>query len=243
MALLFGNFVQPQLILQDLIDEKFVNYHYRIQLEFLAIVTAILLRYHQHPYESLASLYQHLLPMLTSNRRELRHGAMECFTVICSYFNGYQPITPATFEKNESIQLFLSHVERLSTDAAAALRFRLQRNLLPTLTDEGNITPGLVFNANPVNDLDIQFILSVVRKSLSTPQSVHSVDSTITEQSSLAKFAPSNSKLLHLAMPFVTNKSGTNKPVRTFKEIHWFEFIEVAIIFLFRWSYQVQSVC
>ena len=99
--------------------------------------------------------------MLTSNRRELRHGAMECFTVICSYFNSYKLITSTTIETNQSIKLLLSLIDNLSYDASNALRFRLQRNLLPSLTDEGNITPGLVCDSTTANDPDAKFILTV----------------------------------------------------------------------------------
>lgn len=198
------------MILQDLIDEQFVNYNYRIQLEFLAIVTASLLRFRQQHYDDLRNLSQPFLPMLISNRRELRHGAMECFTVICSYFNNYQPVTSLTLETNPSIRTFLSDIQHLSDDAFHAFRFRLQRNLSPTLTEEGNITPGLVFSANAPTDPDIQFILSAGRKSVSTPQSLQSMDTTISENDSSLKFSSSNNKLLQLAMPFVTNK-----PVRT----------------------------
>ncbi|CAF4563115.1 unnamed protein product, partial [Rotaria magnacalcarata] len=79
------NFVQPQLILNELIEENFERFNYRIQLEMLAIVTATLLKYRQHNYDNLAKTAKNLLPMLISNRRELRHGAIECFTVIFSY--------------------------------------------------------------------------------------------------------------------------------------------------------------
>jgi len=108
--------------------------------------------------------------MLISNRRELRHGALECFTVICSYFNNYQPINCVQTENdNLSIKTIFSSIENLSQDASNALHFRLQRNLLPILTDEGNITPGLVCDSITSNDPDAKFILLIPTPTV-TPQ-------------------------------------------------------------------------
>lgn len=146
--------------------------------------------------------------MLISNRRELRHGAMECFTVICTYYNAYKPLTINIIETNQSIKLLLSIIENLSFDASNALRFRLQRNLLPSLTDEGNITPGLVCDATTINDVDAKFILMVTQ-----PTSIPSA-STIHERNSATKLSTTNSKLLQLAMPFAAKKSTTNEKVR-----------------------------
>ncbi|CAF4439657.1 unnamed protein product, partial [Adineta steineri] len=108
IIILLGNFVHPQMILNELIDDQFQYYNYRIQLELLAIVTATLIKHRQHHYDSISSIYKHLLPMLVSNRRELRHGAMECFTVICTYFNAYKPLTSTMLDTNQSIKLVLS---------------------------------------------------------------------------------------------------------------------------------------
>jgi hypothetical protein len=145
--------------------------------------------------------------MLTSNRRELRHGAMECFTVICSYFNSYKPITSTTIETNQSIKLLLSLVDNLSYDASNALRFRLQRNLLPSLTDEGNITPGLVCDSATANDPDAKFILTVNNNSASTVNREQTPPSP--------KISANNTKLLQLAMPFAEKKTNTNDTVRS----------------------------
>ena len=151
--------------------------------------------------------------MLVSNRRELRHGAMECFTVICTYFNAYKPLTSTMIETNQSIKLVLSLIDRLSSDASHALRFRLQRNLFPSLTDEGNITPGLVCDSTTMNDPDAKFILlansnSQAKKPLSAAS----------HESPSPKISTNNSKLLQLAMPFAAKKTNTNDTVRsTFK--------------------------
>lgn len=178
----------------------------------LAIVTATLLKYRQYSYDSLSKLSKHFLPMLTSNRRELRHGALECFTAICSYFNTYKPITLSIIETNQSIKLLFSLIENLSYDALNALRFRLLRNSLPSLTDEGNITPGLVCDITTTNDPDAKFIL-LVNTPAATPQPV-----TATEPSSptaQTKTASTNNKLLQLAMPYATSttKTTTNDAV------------------------------
>jgi hypothetical protein len=180
----------------------------------LAIVTATLLKYRQHHYENLPAVSKHFLPMLTSNRRELRHGAIECFTVICSYFNTYKPLTSAIFETNQPIKLLLSLIENSSHEASNALRFRLQRNCLPSLTDEGNITPGLVCDSTTLNDPDSKFIL-LVNTPAPTP--------TVLEQptpplSPSIKTTSTNNKLLQLAMPFAasTAKIITNEAVRFF---------------------------
>jgi hypothetical protein len=148
--------------------------------------------------------------MLVSNRRELRHGAMECFTVICTYFNAYKPLTSTMIETNQSIKLVLSLVDKLSYDASSALRFRLQRNLFPSLTDEGNITPGLVCDSTTMNDPDAKFILlannnTPIKKSLSATS----------HESSSPKISTNNSKLLQLAMPFAAKKTNTNDTVRS----------------------------
>jgi hypothetical protein len=148
--------------------------------------------------------------MLVSNRRELRHGAMECFTVICTYFNAYKPLTSTMIETNQSIKLVLSLVDKLSYDASSALRFRLQRNLFPSLTDEGNITPGLVCDSTTMNDPDAKFILlannnTPIKKSLSETS----------HESSSPKISTNNSKLLQLAMPFAAKKTNTNDTVRS----------------------------
>lgn len=208
LILLIGNFVQPQLILNELIDEQFQYYNYRIQLELLAIVTATLIKHRQYHYDNLSNTYKQLLPMLISNRRELRHGAMECFTVICMYYNSYKGLTINVIETNQPIKLLLSIIENLSYDASNALRYRLQRNLLPSLTDEGNITPGLVCDQTTMNDPDAKFILMV-----NQPTSVSSA-STVHERNSSTKLSGTNSKLLQLAMPFAAKKSTTNEKVR-----------------------------
>lgn len=98
--------------------------------------------------------------MLVSTRRELRHGAIECFSVICSYFHDYRPMDLLGIETNLSIKNLFGSIEKVSQEASIALRFRLQRNLLPSLTDEGNVTPGLVCDANTSNDPDGKFIIS-----------------------------------------------------------------------------------
>ncbi|CAF4713645.1 unnamed protein product, partial [Rotaria sp. Silwood1] len=207
LILLLENFVQPQLILNELIDDNFERYNYRIQLEMLAILTATLLKYRQHHYDNLTKLSKYLLPMLISNRRELRHGAIECFTVICSYFNTYKPITLSIFETNQSIKLILTLVENLSYEALNALRFRLQRNSLPSLTDEGNITPGLVCDSTTMNDLDAKFIL-LVNNTTSTPQPPPTTATSVEPAST--KATPTNNKLLQLAMPFAETTTKTN---------------------------------
>jgi hypothetical protein len=184
--------------------------HYRIQLEMLAIVTATLLKYRQYHYENLSSIVKEFLSMLTSNRRELRHGALECFTVICSYFNSYKPITSNLFDTNSSIRVLFSSIDSLSLDASNALRFRLQRNLLPSLTDEGNITPGLVCDSSTVNDPDAKFIL-LVNNPMSTPQPTKSNEKSMTISSAPTTTTLSNShKLLQLAMPFAATTTKSN---------------------------------
>jgi len=182
----------------------------------LAIVTATLLKYRQHHYDNLSKNSKHFLPMLISNRRELRHGALECFTVICSYFNTYKPITLSIIETNSSIKLILSLVENLSYDAFNALRFRLQRNSLPSLTEEGNITPGLVCDSTTMNDPDAKFILLVTTPA-STPQ-----PTTVAEPLSpisQAKTTSINNKLIQLPMPLATGstaKTNSNDAVSFF---------------------------
>jgi hypothetical protein len=148
--------------------------------------------------------------MLVSNRRELRHGAMECFTVICTYFNAYKPLTSTMIETNQSIKLVLSLVDKLSYDASSALRFRLQRNLFPSLTDEGNITPGLVCDSTTMNDPDAKFILLANNN---TP--IKKPLSATSHESSSPKISTNNSKLLQLAMPFAAKKTNTNDTVRS----------------------------
>ncbi|UJR15557.1 hypothetical protein I4U23_002496 [Adineta vaga] len=214
LILLLGNFVHPQIILNELIDEQFQYYSYRIQLELLAIVTATLIKHRQHHYDSISNVYKHLLPMLVSNRRELRHGAMECFTVICTYFNAYKPLTSTMIETNQSIKLVLSLIDKLSYDASNALRFRLQRNLFPSLTDEGNITPGLVCDSTTMNDPDAKFI--ALANSSNTARTPHSASS---HDSSPMKMSPTNSKLLQLAMPFAAKKANTQETIMRSREI------------------------
>jgi hypothetical protein len=153
--------------------------------------------------------------MLISNRRELRHGAMECFTVICTNFNSYKPLTLAVIETNPSIKLLLSLVGNLSHDALNALRFRLQRNILPSLTDEGNITPGLVCDSTTINDPDAKFIVLVNNNSAPTPQPINNNTDVSSGQLSATKISTNSSKLLQLAMPFATKKTNTNDAVRT----------------------------
>lgn len=208
-----GKFVHPQLVLNELIDNQFQYYNYRIQLEILAITTATLIKHRQHQYDTLPSTSKYLLPMLISNRRELRHGAMECFTVICTYYNSFKHLTLNIIEGNQSIKLILSLVEAISHDASNALRFRLQRNLLPSLTEEGNITPGLVCDSKTANDPDAKFILLVAgnnqNSAVLTPQS-----SASHESSAVTKAPATNNKLLQLAMPFATKKSNSNEKVR-----------------------------
>ena len=168
LVLLLERFVHPQVVLRELIDEHFPAYNYRIQLELLAIVTATLVKYRQYHQENLPHLYQYLLPLLVSTRRELRHGTMECCTMMCAYFNAYKPLTLPIIEANPAIVSLLASVERLSSEASSALRFRLQRNLLPALTDEGNITPGLVCDAATMHDPDAAFILAESTTKVST---------------------------------------------------------------------------
>ncbi|CAF4820808.1 unnamed protein product [Rotaria sp. Silwood1] len=221
IILLLESFVHPQLILNELIDDHFQYYNYRIQLELLAIVTATFLKNRQHNYDNISNLNKHLLPMLISNRRELRHGAMECFTVICIYFNDYKPLTSIIIEKNQSIKLVLSSIENLSHDALNAFRFRLQRNLLPSLTDEGNITPGLVCDATTVNDLDAKFILLANNNNnaIQTAQSEISHETKSVQSSSSKIPTNNNNKLLQLAMPLVEKKTNTNDTVMRSREI------------------------
>jgi hypothetical protein len=215
LILLLGNFVHPQAIINELIDDQFQYYNYRIQLELLAIVTATIIKYRQQHYDNLPNIYKHFLPMLISNRRELRHGAMECFTVICTNFNSYKPLTLAVIETNPSIKLLLSLVGNLSHDALNALRFRLQRNILPSLTDEGNITPGLVCDSTTINDPDAKFIVLVNNNSAPTPQPINNNTDVSSGQLSATKISTNSSKLLQLAMPFATKKTNTNDAVRT----------------------------
>jgi hypothetical protein len=196
----------------------------------LAILTATLLKYRQQHYDNLSKISKYFLPLLISNRRELRHGAIECFTVICSYFNTYKPITSSVLETNPSIKLLFSLIENLSYEASNALRFRLLRNSLPSLTEEGNITPGLVCDSTTTNDPDAKFILLV-----NTPVPAPSPPApspppplpppppptaTVEPSSpaSSAKTTSTNNKLLQLAMPFVgpTIKTNTNDAVRSF---------------------------
>lgn len=168
-----------------------------------------MIKHRQHHYDNIASIYKHLLPMLVSNRRELRHGAMECFTVICTYFNAYKPLTTAMIETNQSIKLVLSLIDKMSYDASSALRFRLQRNLFPSLTEEGNITPGLVCDASTANDPDAKFIaLANSNSTVRTPQTASS------HESSSAKMSPTNARLLQLAMPFAAKKTTPKETVR-----------------------------
>lgn len=181
----------------------------------LAIVTATLIKYRQHPYDNLPRISKQFFPMLTSNRRELRHGAIECFTVICSYFNSYKPFALSAIETNSSIKLLLSSIESLSFEASNALRFRLQRNLLPSLTDEGNITPGLACDAATMNDPDAKFIL-LVNNASSTPQPLAALD-PIPPASVSTKNNPTANKLLQFAMPLAMNsKSNSNDTVSSF---------------------------
>ena len=214
LILLLENFVQPQLILNELIDENFQYYNYRIQLEMLAIVTATLLKYRQYQYESLAKVSKCFFPMLVSNRRELRHGALECFTVICSYFNNYKAFSPTILETNQSIKHLFSSIELLSVEAASALRFRLQRNVLPSLTEEGNITPGLVCDSTTMNDSDANFIL-LVNTPAPTPTLMEpSIPSPSSAGTPLAKLSTTHSKLLQLAMPFAAaGNANSHAPV------------------------------
>ena len=221
LILLLESFVQPQLILNELIDNQFQYYNYRIQLELLAITTATIIKHRQYHYDNLPNIYKQLLPMLTSNRRELRHGAMECFTVICTYFNSFKSLTSTSIESNQSIKLMLTLIETTSYDASNALRFRLQRNVLPSLTDEGNITPGLVCDATTTNDPDAKFILLVSGNNNSnsnsavyTPQSSANHETTSVASSSTKPTTTTN-KLLQLAMPFATKKPNTNDKVRS----------------------------
>ena len=160
LILLLERFVHPHVVLRELIDDHFPSYNYRIQLELLAIVTATFVKYRQYQQENLVHLYQYVLPLLVSTRRELRHGAMECCTVLCAYLNAYKPLTLPIIETHAAIGSLLASVERLSLEASSALRFRLQRNLLPALTDDGNITPGLVCDAATMHDPDAAFILA-----------------------------------------------------------------------------------
>ncbi len=228
------NFVHPQLILNELIDDQFQYYNYRIQLELLAIATATLIKHRQHHYDTLPNTYKQLLPMLTSNRRELRHGAIECFTVICTYYNSFKPLTLSIIETNQSIKLVLSLVENLSSDALNALRFRLQRNSLPSLTDEGNITPGLVCDSTTINDPDAKFIL-LVNTPVQTPQPITTVEPS--SPPIQTKMAPTNNKLLQLAMPLAasTTKTNVNDVVSFFLLINitFFRFPDQSTFFYF----------
>ena len=193
----------------------------------LAIVTATLLKHRQYPYDNLTQISKYFLPMLISNRRELRHGAIECFTAICSYFNAYKSMTLSIFETNPSIKLLFSLIENLSHDALNALRFRLQRNSLPALTDEGNITPGLVCDSTTMNDPDARFVLLANNNPMSTPQPTTITTTTTTSVEPLSpastRIAPSNNKLLQLAMPLAesTTKINLNDLVSVFL---WFYY-------------------
>lgn len=211
MILLLENFVQPQFVLNELIDDNFQYLNYRIQLEMLAIVTATLIKYRQHHYENLTKISKEILPMLVSNRRELRHGALECFTMIFSYFNSYRPISLAVLETNASMKLLFTLIESVSHEAFNALRFRLQRNLLPSLTDEGNITPGLVCDATTMNDPDVKFILLVTNPA-ATPQPLTNND---LPPAPPHRIPSNNNKALQLAIPTViTSKTNPNDLVR-----------------------------
>ncbi len=223
LILLLENFVHAQLILSELIDEQLQYYNYRIQLELLAITTATLIKHRQYHYDNLSNIYKQLLPMLISNRRELRHGAMECFTVICTYYNSFKPLTLNIIETNPSIKLVLSLIESTSSDASNALRFRLQRNVLPSLTEEGNITPGLVCDSTTTNDPDAKFILLVTNNSVTTSQSSLSNETT-SLQSPSTRFTSNSSRLLQLPMPLAAKKTNTNDKVRTnfYNEINMF---------------------
>jgi hypothetical protein len=115
-------------------------------------------------------------------------------------------------ETNQSIKLILSLVENLSYDASNALRFRIQRNLLPSLTEEGNITPGLVCDSTTINDPDAKFILLANNNnSVQTPQSSTNHETTPVRRTSTSN----NNKLLQLAMPFAAKKTNTNDKVRS----------------------------
>ncbi len=176
----------------------------------LAIVTATLLKYRQYHYDNLSKISNHFLPLLISNRRELRHGAIECFTVICSYFNTYQPITLTTLETNQSIKLLFSTIDNLSSEEALnALRFRLLRNSLPSLTGKGNITPGLVCDSTTINDPDSKFIL-LVNNPTPTPQTA---ETAVESPLSSSKMTPTNNKLLPLSIPFTASKTNANDTV------------------------------
>ncbi|CAF5220720.1 unnamed protein product, partial [Rotaria magnacalcarata] len=87
----------------------------------------------------------------------------------------------------------------------------------PSLTDEGNITPGLVCDSTTANDPDAKFILLVSNNNknsfVQTPQSVISHETTSLRSSSQFLSA-NNSKLLQLAMPFVDKKPNINDSVR-----------------------------
>lgn len=146
--------------------------------------------------------------MLTSNRRELRHGALECFTVICSYFNNYQPINCVQIDNdNISIRTVFSSIENLSQDALNALQFRLQRNLLPILTDEGNITPGLVCDSITSNDPDAKFIL-LIPTPTATPQPTQIIEPLIpTITTTTTTTSDKSSQLVELNS---TNNSNNN---------------------------------
>ncbi|CAF1668807.1 unnamed protein product, partial [Didymodactylos carnosus] len=77
LTILLGNYVHPQLILNELIDnDLFDSYTFRIQLEMLAIVTATLLKYRHHKYDQLFLICKRFIPLLVTNRRELRHGTI-----------------------------------------------------------------------------------------------------------------------------------------------------------------------
>lgn len=216
------NFVQPQLILNELIDDFFDTYNYRIQLEMLAILTATLLKYRQYPYDNLPTISKHFLPLLVSNRRELRHGSIECFTVICSFYNNYKPLTLTIMENNPSIRLLFSLIENLSYEAYLAVRFRLQRNSLPSLTDEGNITPGLVCDSTTMNDPDARFIL-LVSTPAPTPQP------TMIERTTPTKVTTVSNKLLQFAMPLAEATPPPPPSIKTTSNdvVSFFQYVNV----------------
>jgi hypothetical protein len=174
--LLLENFVHPQTVLQLLIDERFSTLHCRVQLELLAICTATLIEYRQTQYDHLDRFYSIFTPMLLAERRDLRHGGMECVTMMCAYLNGFKPISDATLHDNPSIVHLLSYIDRFSTEVGQAVRFRLQRNLLPQLTAEGNIIPGLVCQAHSPSDPDVRLITAAHKSALSSSNSSVSMD-------------------------------------------------------------------
>ena len=124
-------------------------------------------------------------------------------------------MTSVTFETNPLIKALFSSVENLSTEALNALRFRLLRNILPSLTGKGNITPGLVCDPSTTNDADAKFILQA-SSSNPTPRTTATTTTTPLESpASSAKSTPASNKLLQLAMPFAasTTKTVANETV------------------------------